>query len=115
MAWFRNKESRSAAEERMIPLSDPAVLEIFGLTADTDGAFVSRHDSLTLSAVFRAVSLISGSVATLPLRVWQADPQDNIRHEVRSFLDRPTGPDGMTQRSEERRVGQKGRSRWSLH
>lgn len=98
MAWFsKKKESRSAAEERMIPLSDPAVLEIFGLTADTDGAFVTRHDSLTLSAVFRAVSLISGSVATLPLRVWQADPKDGIRHEVRSFLDRPTGPDGMTQ------------------
>src|SRR5690606_13560702 len=67
-----------------------------GVPADLDGASVTRQQALTLAAVFRAVSLISGSVATLPLRVWRSNP-DGTREEVRSFLDRPTGPLGMTQ------------------
>ena len=96
MGWFSRKK-QPEVEQRGVPLADtPAILQLLGVDVDTDGAAVSVRQSLTLSAVFRAVSLIAGSVATLPLRVWESDA-NGLRHEVRSFLDRPTGHYGMTQ------------------
>jgi len=103
VGWFsggtggrKRQESPDTEERAVVPLSDPALLALLGVPADLDGASVTRQQALTLAAVFRAVSLISGSVATLPLRVWRSNP-DGTREEVRSFLDRPTGPLGMTQ------------------
>jgi HK97 family phage portal protein len=60
------------------------------------GVSVSQEGSLGLSSVFRAVSLISGTVATLPLKSYR-DMPDGTRQRVASFLDNPGGPDGLTQ------------------
>lgn len=49
---------------------------------------------MNFSAVFRAVSLISGSVGALPLRTLQTD-SDGMRSRVGSFLDNP-GLDHLT-------------------
>lgn len=57
----------------------------------TDGTMpvVSEHLAMNLSSVFRAVSLVAGSIATLPLRSYQTDPGTGLRVPVGSFLDQP--------------------------
>jgi HK97 family phage portal protein len=60
------------------------------------GVKVSPQGSLGLASVYRAVSLISGTVATLPLKSYRDEP-DGTRKRVPSFLDQPGGPDGLTQ------------------
>jgi len=55
---------------------------------------VSERTALTLSSVFRAVSLVAGSVASLPLRT--LEEQDEVKVRVSSFLDYPGGRDRQT-------------------
>ena len=81
-----------------LPLSDPAVAEYFGFTTQTDaGVAVSAEGSLGLSSVYRSVSLISGTIATLPLKSYKTDKETNERVKTDTFLDNPGGPDGLTQ------------------
>ncbi|HKY74843.1 MAG TPA: phage portal protein [Acidimicrobiia bacterium] len=87
-------ESRSSP---LLSLSNPAVAEYFGFTPQTTaGVPVSAESSLGLSSVYRAVSLISGTIATLPLKSYRTHP-DDTRERVATFLDNPGGPDGLTQ------------------
>ena len=60
------------------------------------GVPVSQQGSLGLASVYRAVSLISGTVGTLPLKTYR-DQADGTRIRVQSFLDNPGGPAGLTQ------------------
>jgi hypothetical protein len=76
-------------------IADPAVAFLFGY-GDPSMPRVSEHTALTLSAVYRAVSLIAGSIASLPLRTLQ-ETSDGQRERVSSFLDRdPTGKGLLT-------------------
>lgn len=56
---------------------------------------MSERSALGLTAVYRAVSLISGVVATLPLKTYR-DLPDGSRERVRSWVDDPGGPTGPT-------------------
>jgi HK97 family phage portal protein len=88
MALFRrNREVRSVP-----PISDPAFLDFFGLGGSAAGVNVSESSVLGISAVFRAVSLIAGTVAALPLKSYRT-LADGSRERVGSFLDDPAGPD----------------------
>jgi HK97 family phage portal protein len=60
-----------------------------------DAPVVGEHSAVTLSAVWRSVSLISGSIASIPLRTL-ADTDGGRRARSSSFLDFPNGRDGMT-------------------
>lgn len=62
---------------------------------NTSGQVVSEQTALTLSAVYRSVTLIAGAVAGLPLRTLRDNP-DGTRERVASFLDNPAGPDRLT-------------------
>lgn len=66
------KEARSL-ENPNVSLSDPdAWNDIFGLSEN--GVPTLNHNSaLTLSAVYRAIVLLSGHIAALPFRVYQRD------------------------------------------
>lgn len=59
------------------------------------GVSVTASTSLGLTAVYRAVSIISGTVASLPLKSHRHS-QDGARAQVATFLDNPGGPDGLT-------------------
>jgi HK97 family phage portal protein len=88
MALFGRKR-----EERAAPsLSDPAFAEYFGIPSSLSGVTVSETSALGVSAVFRAVSLIAGTVAALPLKSYRT-LADGSRERVGSFLDTPAGPD----------------------
>ena len=81
-------------EERSYSIADPTVAMLLGYTSP-DGVSVSESGALTLAAVWRAVSLIAGSVAALPLRTLQDGP-DGQRERVGSFLDHPGGRERLT-------------------
>ncbi len=81
--WQRREEPRA-----VLP-SDPfsvSFLRALGLTSiDSE---VTATTAMSVSAVFRAVSLISGTLGTLPLRTLQGRP-DGTQGRVRSVIDDP--------------------------
>jgi len=82
-------------EKRTVSIADPALASYFGVAAPPySGVSVGEYSALGLTAVWRAVSLISQSVAQLPLRTLR--DVDGVRTRVNSFLDDPGGPDGPT-------------------
>lgn len=74
-------------EQRSISLGDPVLAAMLGYSSPGTPN-VSEHAALTLSAVWRAVSLISGSIGALPMRTLQDGP-DGTRKRSASFLDSP--------------------------
>lgn len=84
------------AEAYPLRLDDGTFATWMGWGPTTAGVPVSPQGSLGLASVYRAVSLISGTIATLPLKSYR-DLPDGTRQRVNSFLDQPGGPDGLTQ------------------
>jgi HK97 family phage portal protein len=67
-----------------------------GGVADYSGAKIDQDQAMGLSAVFRAVSLVAGTLGSLPLETLRR--LDNGTDErVTSIFDDPDGPDGQTQ------------------
>jgi HK97 family phage portal protein len=88
MAWWSRAPK---VEERSVSIADPVLAMMLGYTP-ADGVTVSESTALTLSAVFRAVSLVSGSIASLPLRTLE-ETTEGQKERVTSFLDTPGGKD----------------------
>jgi HK97 family phage portal protein len=90
MAWHWPRR-----QQRNISVSDPVLAEYFTVgSPNYAGVQVGESSALGLSAVWRACSLISGTLASLPLRTLR--DVDGTRTRVSSFLDEPGGPDGPT-------------------
>lgn len=70
------------------PLDDPYIVAM--LTGGTPGGVpvVTERAALSLSAVYRAVSLGAGTIASLPLRTLRTRP-DGTRERTRSWVDDP--------------------------
>lgn len=81
-----------------IPVTDQLLATFFtpGGYLDLAGVTVSESSVTGLSAVFRAVSLISGTLASLPLRTLRESAAGQPER-VSSIFDDPDGPDGQTQ------------------
>lgn len=75
---------------------DAAIAGFFtpGGVVDLAGIAVNEGSALGISALYRAVSLISGTLASLPLNSWTGG--DGQRKKVPSVFDDPDGPDGQT-------------------
>lgn len=70
-----------------LSVGDPATAFLLGY--GTPGSpVVSEHSSMALSAVYRATSLVAGSIGGLPLRTMEYGP-DNGTVISKSFLDSP--------------------------
>jgi len=82
-------------EERSYSISDPVMAQFFSVgPTNLAGVAVNETTALGLSAVWRSVSLISGTIASVPLRTLR--DKAGVREQVPSFLDNPGGPDGPT-------------------
>ena len=85
-------------EQRTDPtfsVGDAALSEYLGLSGSTiAGVSVNQTSALGLSAVYRSVALISGTVAGLPLKTYRRT--DTTKTRVPSFLDDPGGATGLT-------------------
>lgn len=83
--------------QNLYSIADPLLIQFFGGGhPNYSGVTVGESGALAISAVYRAVSLISGTVASLPMRTLR-DIGDGRVQRTRSFLDEPGGPDGPTQ------------------
>lgn len=82
-------------ETRNWSISDPQLVSLFGGTPSIAGVTVSERSALGLSAVWRCVNLIAGSIASLPLRTIRTNA-DGTTQRARSWLDDPAGSDGVT-------------------
>ena len=92
--WQRKPEPPA---NRTLSISDPTLAALFtpGGLVDMAGVVVGETSALGLSALYRALSLISGTLASLPLPSYRTG--DGGRPEVvASIFDDPDGPDGQT-------------------
>jgi phage portal protein BeeE len=82
--------AQTFADSPSYSISDPALAEFLGL-AGVWGAAITEQQALSLTAVHRAQSLISGTIAGLPLKVYEGMGAD--RHQIPHFLTtNPAGP-----------------------
>jgi HK97 family phage portal protein len=81
----------------LISVADPALAALFtpGGVVDLAGVVVGETSSLGLSAFYRALALISGTLASLPLKSLR-DKGNGQSEPVGSVFDDPDGPDGQT-------------------
>lgn len=87
--WWQKPKNQT------LSISDPRLVALFGGgVVDLDSVVVSEHTALGLSAFYRALSLISGTLASLPFRSYREGAQG--REPVSSIFDDPDGPDGQT-------------------
>lgn len=89
--WSRRREPKALVS------IDPSAAGYFlpGGLVDLTGVAISEHTALGLSAFFRAGALISGTMASLPLRSLRAGAGGQPE-KVPSIFDDPDGPDGQT-------------------
>lgn len=96
MAWFSRQPRAEVVVERgyvgpSFSAGDPALAQWLNLSGYNDaGVCVNEDTALGLTAVYRAVSLIAGTIAGLPLKTFRTDG-DDARTQVSSFLDSPGG------------------------
>jgi HK97 family phage portal protein len=96
LRWLREDQVETRSEAYPLRLDDGTFADWMGWGRSTAGVSVSQQGSLGLASVYRAVSLISGTIGTLPLKSYR-DLPDGTRVRVPSFLDNPGGPAGLTQ------------------
>jgi HK97 family phage portal protein len=82
-----------------VSITDPAFAAMLNMGGFALGAY-GAYQALQNPAFFRGVSLISGTIASLPLRTYRnidTDSDDDDRELAKSFLDlTPSGPGGLT-------------------
>ncbi len=82
-----------------VSISDPAAMALLTMGTFGLGAY-SVYSALQSPAFYRGVALISGTIATLPLKCYKnvdTDQDQDAREASSCFLDlTPTGPGGMT-------------------
>jgi len=88
--FSRLLESRSVNNPTQ-PLTSSNLIQVLGGSQTNSGAYVTEKNALTISAVYRAVALIAGSVAGLPLNAYKLN---NVKPVPNKLLDEPTP--GMT-------------------
>jgi HK97 family phage portal protein len=72
-----------------VSIGDPALAEYFGRgLANEAGISLTEGSALGLSAIWRSVVLIAGTIGTLPLKTYERGPNGS-RAQVASFLDNP--------------------------
>lgn len=93
--WRRGRQQPDQRPADLISISDPALAEYFRVgNRNYAGVQVGEGTALGISAFWRAVSLISGSIAMLPMRTIR-DVDGSITR-VGSVFDDPGGVIGMT-------------------
>ncbi len=98
LPWSRRR-APAPQPTALISIADPTLAAYFspgGGLVDLAGVQVSEFSILGLTAMFRAVSLISGTLASLPLRTLSEPTAGEVR-QVGSVFDEPDGPDHQTQ------------------
>src|SRR5882757_123043 len=94
MAFWNRTVSR-AINGPTFTVSDVALAEFLGVSGVNDaGVNVGEYSALGLTAFYRCVSIITGTLAGLPLLTYSGGPSDDPDPEshVPGFMDNPGGP-----------------------
>lgn len=91
--WQRSRKAEPTDE--LISVADPVLAAYFGMSPSYAGVQVGEGSVLGIAAFFRAVALISGTIAGLPLKTYR-DTAEGERQRLRSWLDDPGGVEGPT-------------------
>lgn len=95
MGWSWRRRRPEQQPSGLISVSDPALAEYFRIGAGNySGVQVGETTALGLSAIFRAVNLVSGTIAMLPMNTIRE--VDGMVTRVRSVFDDPGAVVGMT-------------------
>jgi len=95
MAWWRRRTIPQQQPSDYISVSEPALAEYFRVgNRNYAGVSVGEGSAMGLSAVFRAVSLVSGTIAMLPMRTVR--DVDGVITPFPSVFDNPGAVIGMT-------------------
>jgi len=81
--------AKRAAKFAGIPLRDPALVAMLGRTPASSGIDVDEAKALNFSAVWCAVNLISGTVASLPINVYKRSGkgfEEVLNHPIARLL-----------------------------
>lgn len=84
---------RSGVRNTTYSVGDPSLAGLFSIVPNFAGVDVNESSALSVSAVYRSVALIAGTIGTLPMRTLR-DTGDGMRQRIGSFLDNPGGPYG---------------------
>jgi len=94
MRWWPGR--RKADPQALVSISDPAAAALLTMGArNYSGVEVNELGLLGLSGMYRAMSLLSGTMGMLPLKTFQDVPGGDRKPE-KSVFDNPGGPDGPT-------------------
>lgn len=74
------RQPRNATiESPAVPLTDTSLIELFGGAPATAGVTVTETSAMGMTAVWRAVNLISSTAASLPLHAYRDDDDARVR------------------------------------
>ena len=93
--WVKKPKDKYFGNGPTFSISDPALAEFLGL-AGVWGGNITEQQALGLTAVFRAQSLIAGTIASLPLKVYQDVNGDRECVDDHWLTDSPAGPYDIT-------------------
>lgn len=95
MQWPWQRPQQVEPTSDLLSVGDPALAGYFGLTPTYAGVQVGEGSALAISAFWRAMLLISGTIAGLPLKTYR-DTAEGERQRLKSWLDDPGGVYGQT-------------------
>lgn len=72
MTRFSPLVVRNSLEDPQIPISSPEIVKLFGGDVTNAGPVVNEQKSLSIAGVWRAVNLIAGTIAALPLHAYRS-------------------------------------------
>lgn len=83
------QEDTSEKRYHEFSVSDPALAEFLGISG-IGYSPVSEESALGVTAYYRCINIIAGTIAGLPLKTYRET--ETGKERVRSFLDNPSGP-----------------------
>lgn len=91
--WQRREQTAPTA----LSISDPALAAWLGIDSpgNYSGVTITEQSALALSAVWRSVAVIAGTLSSIPMRSLMKSPTGEVKR-VGSIFDAPGGPDGPT-------------------
>lgn len=78
-------QPRASVENPAVPLTSTTLLDWLGIKSSPSGVHVSQESALTFPAVYRAINLIAGTAASLPLHAYKEGDDSKL----------PVGPDSQ--------------------
>ena len=97
MPLFRSREARASIESPNLPLTSTTLADLFTGPKSSAGVHVTEVSASRVTSVYRAWSLIAGSIGSLPIQTYTGEIiPERWRGDGSKLLAYPGGRDEMT-------------------